>query len=71
MHPDAAYYRKDPVFVRFCVALAFGVVLLLLYGLLTFPVLGWHPPGCVCDNCLERLDRDPERIEYLERMVER
>jgi hypothetical protein len=69
MYPVAN--RKDPAFSRLCFLLACGAALLLVYTLLTFPVLGWHPPGCLCTDCIERLDRDPERVEYLERMGER
>ena len=38
------------------------IALILLYLLLTFPVLGHHPPGCLCNDCW--VGNEAERIEY-------
>jgi hypothetical protein len=52
--------------VRICVVIAGYFLLFLFYCLCTFPVLGWHGPACLCDDCIDHLDSEPARIEYLE-----
>ena len=39
----------------------FLTMLLLVYGLLTFPVFHIHSTACICDQCLDEADAD--RIE--------
>ncbi len=45
---------------KYLPTLAVVVLFLLLaaYRLITFPVLGYHSPACLCDVCLEESEAD-------------
>ena len=62
--------EKKDYTIQACVVITLYFIVFWIYCCLWFPVLGWHGPACICDGCLEQMDRDrPEPQDVIEKRI--
>ena len=62
--------EKKDYTIQACVVITLCFIVFWIYCCLPFPVLGWHGPACICNDCYDKVERQPpERQDRIEKRI--